>query len=230
MFSKTFWVSAAACALWFAAAASPQTGGLDYPLAPNTRWTYHLRQELGPGVHFGAEDARLAKGNVLDTTVISEVAGSDVVGGLKYTRVESRRDGKLWLAEWYRLGPQGLMLGKRLDSSGGGEMVMAPPQRRLSLALQPGESWTWKSANAPLVYQTAVDGPAATDVPAGHFQATRLSMRGTIGIGGGTVDVRQTFWYVRGTGYVKQDTVTSISGHLLSHVVLTLERFDRPGQ
>ena len=70
-----------------------------YPLAPKTRWTYHLHQEVGQGVHFGDEMAALAKGNVLEADLISEVAGTDAIGGRQYARVETRLNGKPYLTE-----------------------------------------------------------------------------------------------------------------------------------
>lgn len=83
--------------------AQPQRSSLDYPLAMNTRWTHHLHQENGPGVHFDENPAALAKDNVVDTSVISEVACVETIGGHPYTRVESRITGKPSLFEWERI-------------------------------------------------------------------------------------------------------------------------------
>src|ERR1700730_7350101 len=69
--------------------------GQDYPLAKGTSWTYHLRKEVGPGVHFAGDDAQVAKGNIVDTTLVAHVAGTDEIGGKSYTRGESYREGKL---------------------------------------------------------------------------------------------------------------------------------------
>ena len=119
--------------------ASPQ-----YPLAMKTRWTYQMRQEFGPGVHPSGPDAALVKGNVLETTVVSEVAVSDIIGGIKYTRIESRHDGRLWMTEWLRLTPEGLFLGKTTED--GDETVLAPPQKILSSRMAAGETWAWKAS------------------------------------------------------------------------------------
>ena len=61
-------------------------GGPQYPLAMKTRWTYQMRQEFAPGARPSGPDAAFVKGNVLETTVVSEVAGSDMIGGIKYIR------------------------------------------------------------------------------------------------------------------------------------------------
>jgi hypothetical protein len=69
--------------------AQPQQSSLDYPLALKTRWTYHLHQENGEGVHFGEDLAALAKDNVVDASVISEVAGG--IAGRKNRRTGGAR-------------------------------------------------------------------------------------------------------------------------------------------
>lgn len=51
-------------------------------------WTYHVRQEVGQGVHFNEDDAKLATGNVLDTTVVSEATGLDTIGILTLEKLE----------------------------------------------------------------------------------------------------------------------------------------------
>src|SRR5437773_2746268 len=111
-------------------AAFATLSALNYPLDLHTKWTYRLHLETGNG-------ARTAKGNVLDATMTSEVAGSDIIGGQKYSRVESRRDGDPMLTEWVRVGPQGFMVGKTIEYGDQGQdvNVMQPPQRRLSQAL-----------------------------------------------------------------------------------------------
>jgi hypothetical protein len=53
----------------------------DYPLAAGTRWTYHLRKEVGPGVHFDGEDGRVEKNNIVETTIVAHVADTDQIGG-----------------------------------------------------------------------------------------------------------------------------------------------------
>jgi len=68
---------------------------LDYPLALHTRWIYHLRQDLEPGVHFSEESGQAPSAKVMEATVVSEVVGFDAIGGARYARVESRRSGKL---------------------------------------------------------------------------------------------------------------------------------------
>jgi len=93
-----------------ARAAAPAPTGTNYPLALHTKWTDHLHQEVGEGVHFGEALTKLAKGNSVDFVVISEVVGSDVINGQKYVRVESRRSGEPWLTAWYLQTADGLLL------------------------------------------------------------------------------------------------------------------------
>src|SRR5688572_24160587 len=111
-------------------------GRLDFPLQPKSRWTYHLHQENGEGVHFGELDAKLAKGRTLDTTVTATVTGSESLHGGEFLRIDSTRSGKAWLSEWYRAGADGVLLGKTVDAEAGQETLMVPPQRVLSAKLQ----------------------------------------------------------------------------------------------
>ncbi len=122
--------------------------GQDYPLAKGTSWTYHLRKEVGPGVHFAGDDARVAKGNVVDTTLVAHVAGTDEIGGKTYTRVESYREGKLANVDWFALTSDGLIHPKTKDYVAGGESELNPPERLLSPGLAPQETWTWQDSRA----------------------------------------------------------------------------------
>ena len=206
--------------------AQPQHSSLDYPLALKTRWTYHLHQENGEGVHFGEDLGALAKDNVLDASVISEVAGVETIGGHSYTRVESRINGKPWLFEWERISPEGLLVGKTREQEGQ-EVIMEPEQKRLSGTLRPGAFWDWQAKNAPIKFHYSVVGPATVDVPAGHYQGIHLTTTGTVQAPFGKVDIRQETWFVPGVGIAKQETDTSVQEHKLSGVLLTLEKFEK---
>lgn len=199
---------------------------VNFPLAFKTKWTNHLHQENGEGVHFGPMFAKFAKGNSVDVPVITEVVGSDLINGEKYMRRETRVEGTLWLTEWLRQTANGLLLGKSFDSEQGQEVPMVPPEKLLSPTLKAGESWDWKAADASVVMQIKVVGPADLTVPAGTFHTTELSSDATFEIEGGIITVRQTSWFVSRVGYVKQETETRLGDHLLSHVVLTLEKFE----
>ena len=199
----------------------------DFPLAPNTKWTYHLHQEVGESVHFREDLAKLAKGNSVDASIISQVVGTDFIGALKYTRIESRLNGTLWLTEWDRLGPDGLMLGKAIDPNEGTK-IMTPPQKMLSPTLKTGESWDWKPFRVPLQMHVSVVGPDKVTVPAGTYDAVQVLHVMTVNAEPGTVIVRQTRWFVPGVGYVKQDTESHLGSHMLSHNVLVLEKYE-PG-
>jgi hypothetical protein len=40
--------------------------------------------EVGPGVHFDGEDGRVARNNIVDTTIVAHVASTDQIGGKTY--------------------------------------------------------------------------------------------------------------------------------------------------
>lgn len=203
----------------------PAAGPIDFPLALNTRWTYHIQQEVGEGVHFGEEDAKLAKGNTLDATVVSTIAGHDVIGGTKYARVESLRGGRPFLTEWYASGPAGLLLA-RIVEAGGADNVMSPPQKLLILDAKPGAAWSWKDTNQPISMTVRIVGTGPLQVPAGTYQAIETSHDSRIRLPEAEIRVKQSRWYVSRVGYVKQDTETRVGPLLLTHVVLTLEKFE----
>jgi hypothetical protein len=199
---------------------------VNFPLAPKTKWTVHLHQEMGEGVHFGPMFSKFAKGNSVDVPVITEVVGSDLINGDKYMRRETRVKGTLWLTEWLRQTANGLLLGKSFDAEQGQEIPMVPPQKLLSPTLKAGESWDWKASDASVVMQIKVLGPADLTVPAGTFHTTEISNDATIETEGGMITIRQTSWFASGVGYVKQDTETRLGDRLLTHTVMTLEKFE----
>ena len=212
-------------ALLAAARPASAAGPIDFPLALKTQWTYHIRQEVGEGVHFGEEDAKLAKGNVLDATVVSTITGHDIIAGAKYARVESQRDGRLYLTEWYASGPAGLLLA-RIVEAGGGDNVMSPPQKLLIPSAAPGAVWSWKDTNKPISMTVKIVGTGALKVPAGTYQAVETSHDTSIRLPEAEIRVKQSRWYAAGVGYVKEDTETRVGPRLLSHIVLTLEKFE----
>ncbi|HYL13975.1 MAG TPA: hypothetical protein VEV41_13120 [Terriglobales bacterium] len=201
-------------------------GQVDFPLALKTKWTNHLHQEMGEGVHFGPQMSKFANGNSLDVSVITEIVGSDLVNGEKYMRRETRMKGALWQTEWLRQTANGLLLGKSRDAEAGDEVLIVPPEKMLSPTLKAGESWDWKAADASAVTQIKVVGPADLTVPAGTFHTTEISYDTAVEIEGGAITVHQTSWFASGVGYVKQDTKTLLGDHLLTHVVFTLEKFE----
>lgn len=225
---KLGWVGVSLCVL---GAWAQQRPVLDYPLAPKTRWTYHLHHENGPGVHFNEELARLVKNNVLDATLVSEAAGVEKVGPHAYTRVETRLNGKPWLFEWERLAADGLLVAKSVDFQNGEgvETVLLPEQRRIATNLRPGNFWYWQAKEAPVRFRYNVLGPGQVDVGAGHYACIRLNDVGTLDMPFGKMDVRQDTWFVPGVGIARQETQTSIKGRLLSKILLTLDKFE-PGR
>ncbi len=199
----------------------PANASLQYPLAINTRWNYQMRQEFAPGVHPDSPDeAQLVKGNVLEATVVSEVAGYDLIGGAKYARVESRMNGRLTITDWYRLTPEGLFVGK--TNEGGRVLVMTPPQKLLSPTLTPGESWKWKAPNAPVTIAVRVVGRETTEVPAGKFETTKTAADVTMALPEATVHALQSRWFSPGVGYVRLETEAHAGDRLLYRTTQTL--------
>jgi photosystem II stability/assembly factor-like uncharacterized protein len=205
-----------------AAPASPQ-----YPLAIKTRWNYQMRREFGSGVHPNERDAPLLKGNVIESTLVSEVAGFDTIGGAKYARVESQVDGRPWLTEWFRLTPEGLFMGKTFGD--GKEVVMTPPQKLLSPALALGETWTWKASDVPVTVAFRVVGRETTEVPAGKFETTRTAAEMTMALPEANVHGSSSRWFSPGVGYVRQESEFYEGDRFLSRVRLVLASIE-PGE
>jgi hypothetical protein len=200
----------------------------DYPLATGTRWTYHLRKETGPGVHFDGEDARVAKNNIVDTTLVAHVAGTEQIGGKTYTRVESHREGKLANVDWFALTPEGLMHPKTVDYMGAGESEFDPPERLLSPTLVPQETWTWQDSQSPRSSRTTVLAPEQISVPAGSYRATPERTETSIPTEGQSIQMTITQWFVPGMGWVKNEMRMEIAGHLLMHTTEILQKFEHP--
>lgn len=199
-----------------------------YPLALNTKWIYHLRQENSEGVRFSEADARLAKGNILEVELVSEVKGTDAFGRHRYTRVESVKAGRPVLTEWFRISAGGLFLGRTVDTDTDLRTDMEPPQKLATATMKAGESWTWKASGAPVTMRTTVLGPAQVDVPAGLFNSTRLLHEMTMNLEDAVITVRQTRWFVPGIGYVKQQVETRAGDRVLSRTALDLVHFEAP--
>jgi DUF3108-like len=202
----------------------PASASLQYPLAIKTRWTYEMRQEFAPGVHPSEQDAALVKGNVLETTLVSEVVGSDMIGGAKYSRVESRHDGRLWMTEWLRLTPQGLFLAKTNEN--GNETIMTPPQQLLAPAMAAGKSWSWKASDAPVTIRTVVAGKEPTEVPAGKFDATKIVHDLRAVLPQASVRSSNSRWFSPGVGYVRQESEVYAGDRLLTRTHLRLLSFE----
>jgi len=204
----------------------------DYPLGPGTTWTYHLHKDVGPLAHFEGEDARMAKNGAVETTVIAHVVGTEEIGGKSYTRVESMGQGKLANIDWYALTPAGLLHARAVDYVAQSQSDFDPPEVLLSHALAPGESWTWQDRQGVLSSKKTAFAPEQITVPAGSYRPisvrtemvipTQISPTQVVPM---NVTMRQ--WFVPGVGFVKQDVRFEINGNLLSHNLMTLEKFER---
>jgi hypothetical protein len=100
-----------------------RSASIDYPLQVGTTWTYHMVQEAAPGVELPPDVVARAHDNRAELTIVSRVVGYDRIGGSEYARVESTRNGRAYLTEWYAVRDDGLYLGKTLDRDAGAENV-----------------------------------------------------------------------------------------------------------
>jgi len=204
----------------------------DYPLAPGTSWTYHLHKDVGPLAHFDGEDARMAKNGVVETTVIAHVVGTEDISGKPYVRVEAMGQGKLANIDWYALTPVGLLHARAVDYVAQSQSDFDPPEVLLSHALAPDESWTWQDRQGAVSSKKTAFAPEQITVPAGSYRAisVRTEMIIPTPISPTQIvpmNVTMTQWFVPGVGFVKQDVRFEINEHLLSHNLMTLEKFER---
>jgi len=199
----------------------------DYPLAPGTRWTYHLRKEVGPGVQFQGEDARIAKNGVVEMTIIAHVAGTEQIGGKTYTRVEALHDDKPANIDWYALTPAGLLHSKAVDYIADSQSEFDPPEVLLSPTLRAGETWTWQDRGGQVTSKKTASAPEQITVPAGSYRAISVRTEMTIPTEIAPMNVIMTQWFASGVGFIKQEVRFEIKGHLLTRNTMTLEKFDR---
>jgi len=203
----------------------------DYPLASGTRWTYHLHKDVGPLAHFEGEDARVAKNGTVETTLVAQVAGTEEINGRTYTRVETTGAGKLANIDWYALTPTGFLHRRAVDYVTQSQSDFDPPEVLLSPTLAPGESWTWHDRNGPASSKKTVSSPEQITVPAGSYRAVSVltEMALPLQISATQIvpmNVTMTQWFTPGVGIVKQDVRFEINGHMLSHNLMTLEKFE----
>ena len=203
-----------------------RSASLDYPLQVGTTWTYHMVQEVAPGVELPPDVAAGAHGNRAELTIVSRVVGRDRIGGSEYARVESTRNGRVYLTEWYAVRDDGLYLGKTFDRDAGAENVMDPPQRVLNRNPRRGESWVWRPGAQPVVAKTQVRGVEHVDTSLGSFDATLVETELRVGEPPQQVQGRLRRWFVPGTGFVRFEQQSALAGHVLTRGTMTLERFE----
>jgi hypothetical protein len=203
-----------------------RSASVDYPLQLGTTWTYHMVQEVAPGVDLPPDVAATAHGNRAELTIVSRVVGRDRIGGSEYARVESTRNGRVYLTEWYAVRDDGLYLGKTADGDAGAENVMDPPQRVLNRKPRRGESWVWRPGAQPVVAKTQVRGVEHVDTSRGSFDATLVETELRVGEPPQQVQGRLRRWFVPGTGFVRFEQQSALAGHVLTRGTMTLERFE----
>lgn len=140
--------------------------------------------------------------------------------------------GKLANIDWYALTPAGLLHARAVDYVAQSQSDFDPPEVLLSHALAPGESWTWQDRQGVLSSKKTAFAPEQITVPAGSYRPisvrtemvipTQISPTQVV-----PMNVTMTQWFVPGVGFVKQDVRFEINGNLLSHNLMTLEKFER---
>ena len=130
------------------------------PLSPGKMWRYDFTQEAGEGAHVSLPDVEPGPDGKLRATATYTVAGTDDAG----THIEMRRNAKLVLEEWWRLGPAGLAVTQRRADN---QLVpLEPPQ--LMLAWRPGiRTWDWPAKDAADHEHFMMWGPLPIDSAAG---------------------------------------------------------------
>ncbi len=142
-----------------------------------------------------------------------EVVRHELIGKIACARVESKRDGKLWLTEHVHATTEGVFL-LALESK-----PLATPLRLLKLPPRPGDHWETKSRDGSGRHVYLLEEGDVT-VPAGSYRA--MILRGEV-VEDGRRHSAFTYWFAPGVGVVKQ----------LVHkgnetAVYELERFEIP--
>ncbi|MEO2089662.1 MAG: hypothetical protein ABGY75_09225 [Gemmataceae bacterium] len=154
-----------------------------YPLAVGNRWEY----EAG------------IKGDRVKTRSVYEVSKVEAKDGIRVVTVTVTiahpNQDPVQLTNTLRESKDGVELVTRNG------IERDPPERIVSVSMQPGETWTVKREETKKEYtqQHTVGKPEEVTVPAGKFQAVPVVIRHDIG---GT-KYTSTFWYADGVGMVK---------------------------
>jgi hypothetical protein len=155
-----------------AAAAPPTAKRLEdiLGLADNKVWSYDFTQQAGEGAHLTLPGIEPDAEGKLRARASYTVAGTDSAG----TRIEMRRNDRLVLEEWWRLGPTGLAVTQRKAETT--TLVLDPPQ--IIVAWPPGtKAWEWTAKDKSDRQQYKMWGPVPIEAPAGQGDGYVVLMR-----------------------------------------------------
>lgn len=109
--------------------------------------------------------------------------------------------------DWYSK-PSGWVLMHREEYvKSGTKAEFQPTKQFLKNPLTSGDSWQWKGKGMmglDIDESNVVSGPESVSVPAGNFQAMKVSTK----VVQGGAPVTKTYWYAKGVGLVKSMTDT----------------------
>lgn len=127
----------------------------------------------------------------------------DVADGVHHVRIESGFP----IEEWYAK-PAGKVVWQKESYVKSNQTVAFDPARQyLQNPLASGASWSWKgkgNMGVDVDESSSVSGPESVAVPAGTFQAMKVTSK--VVQGGATVT--KTYWYANWVGLVKSMTDT----------------------
>lgn len=106
-------------------------------------------------------------------------------------------------------------------------ILLAQPLLVYSSANQPGDQWEIKAGEggtaSAFSRKFRVFGEEEVRVPAGTFQAVRVVMTGQ----SGPTEIKRTFWFARGKGFVKEEKTYYSSNKRLIHQVMELSKLTK---
>jgi hypothetical protein len=170
------------------------------PLAANRVSVYDFTQEAGEGAHVELPDITPGPDGRLHARASYTVAATEPAG----TRIDMRRNDRLVLEEWWRLGPSGLAVTQR--KAGDETLVLEPPQT--ILAWPPGlKAWEWTAQDQSVRQSYKMWGPLPVDTPGGKRDGYVVFMRSEQPNGPALTIERQ---FARGLGLVRERTVMQL--------------------
>ncbi len=109
-------------------------------------------------------------------------------------------------------------------------VLLGKPLLVYSAANKPGDQWEIKSGGKGKVpaftRKFRIFGEEEVRVPAGTFQAVRVVMTGQ----SGPTEIKRTFWFAKGTGFVKEEKTYYSANKRLIHQVMELTKMTKGGE
>jgi hypothetical protein len=143
-------------------------------------------------------------------------AGQQSEFTMKVSSADKTADGTVYLVEiesgfpiqeWYSKPEGAVMWHKEAYPKSNATVAFSPTRQYLKNPLATGASWSWKGSgmmNVGIEESSSVSGPEAVTVPAGKFQAMKVTTKVTQG----GQAVTKTYWYANWVGLVKSMTDT----------------------